>query len=151
VDEFCTRRKSDRNASHLEGFYAIQNVLTTDPLSHQFLRPQSHRSDSDSFLTASIRYTRSLMPATIGLLYIRHRFARCSHDLKRLDSTLRSPIYPYLSSTVDGLRVTAPRNSSIISTIIHELSTCCSPPTDGLPFASIGRHCSSSQLFSPSL
>ena len=50
----------------------------------------------------------SLIPAvvtTIGLVIIRHRFARCSRDLKRLDGTSRSPYYSYLSSTIDGLKV----------------------------------------------
>lgn len=50
----------------------------------------------------------SLIPAVvtvIGLLLIRHRFARCSRDLKRLDGTSRSPYYSYLSSTIDGLKV----------------------------------------------
>ncbi|CAF3989329.1 unnamed protein product [Rotaria sp. Silwood2] len=43
--------------------------------------------------------------ATIGMLFIRHRFARCSRDLKRLESTARSPIYSYLTSTILGLKV----------------------------------------------
>ncbi|CAF4536341.1 unnamed protein product [Rotaria sp. Silwood2] len=43
--------------------------------------------------------------ATIGMLLIRHRFARCSRDLKRLESTSRSPIYSYLTSTILGLKV----------------------------------------------
>jgi ATP-binding cassette, subfamily C (CFTR/MRP), member 4 len=50
----------------------------------------------------------SLIPAVvtvIGLLLIRHRYARCSRDLKRLDGTSRSPYYSYLSSTIDGLKV----------------------------------------------
>jgi ATP-binding cassette subfamily C (CFTR/MRP) protein 4 len=41
----------------------------------------------------------------IGMLFIRHRFARCSRDLKRLESTSRSPIYSYLTSTIHGLKV----------------------------------------------
>ncbi|CAM2724338.1 unnamed protein product [Rotaria socialis] len=50
----------------------------------------------------------SFIPAVfviIGLLFIRYRFARCSRDLKRLDSTSRSPIYSYLTSTIHGLKV----------------------------------------------
>ncbi len=43
--------------------------------------------------------------AMIGMLFIRHRFARCSRDLKRLESTSRSPIYSYLTSTIHGLKV----------------------------------------------
>jgi ABC-type multidrug transport system fused ATPase/permease subunit len=50
-----------------------------------------------SFISAAI--------ATIGMLYIRYRFARCSRDLKRLESISRSPIYSYLSSTIHGLKV----------------------------------------------
>ncbi|CAM4781960.1 unnamed protein product [Rotaria magnacalcarata] len=42
---------------------------------------------------------------TIGFLFIRYRFARCSRDLKRLDSTSRSPIYSCLTSTIHGLKV----------------------------------------------
>ncbi|CAF4950125.1 unnamed protein product, partial [Rotaria sp. Silwood1] len=43
--------------------------------------------------------------ATISMLFIRHRFAQCSRDLKRLESTSRSPIYSYLTSTILGLKV----------------------------------------------
>ncbi len=50
-----------------------------------------------SFIPATI--------ATIGMLFIRHRFARCSRDLKRLEATTRSPIYSYLTSTIHGLKV----------------------------------------------
>ena len=39
------------------------------------------------------------------MLYIRYRFARCSRDLKRLEGTARSPIYSYLTSTINGLKV----------------------------------------------
>lgn len=39
------------------------------------------------------------------MLFIRHRFACCSRDLKRLDSTSRSPIYSYVTSTINGLQV----------------------------------------------
>ncbi|CAF2965891.1 unnamed protein product [Rotaria sp. Silwood2] len=50
----------------------------------------------------------SFIPAGIGLcsmLIIRHRFAQCSRDLKRLDGTTRSPIYSHLTSTINGLKV----------------------------------------------
>ncbi|CAF4155270.1 unnamed protein product [Rotaria sordida] len=50
-----------------------------------------------SFIPATI--------ATIGMLYIRHRFARCSRDLKRLEGITRSPFYSYLTSTIHGLKV----------------------------------------------
>ena len=43
--------------------------------------------------------------SVLGMLLVRHRFARCSRDLKRLDGTSRSPYYSYLSSTIDGLKV----------------------------------------------
>lgn len=42
---------------------------------------------------------------TIGMWYIRYRYARCSRDLKRLESTTRSPVYSYLASTLHGLKV----------------------------------------------
>ena len=45
------------------------------------------------------------MIAIIGMMFVRRRFIRCSRDLKRLDSILRSPIYSYLTSTVQGLKV----------------------------------------------
>ena len=43
--------------------------------------------------------------AMISMLFLRHRFAQCSRDLKRLESICRSPIYSYLSSTISGLQV----------------------------------------------
>jgi ATP-binding cassette subfamily C (CFTR/MRP) protein 4 len=43
--------------------------------------------------------------AAIAMLFVRHRFARCSRDLKRLEATTRSPIYSYLTSTIHGLKV----------------------------------------------
>jgi ABC-type multidrug transport system fused ATPase/permease subunit len=39
------------------------------------------------------------------MLFIRHRFAQCSRDLKRLENITRSPIYSYLTSTIHGLKV----------------------------------------------
>ena len=39
------------------------------------------------------------------MLFLRHRFAHCSRDLKRIDGTTRSPIYSYLNSTIHGLKV----------------------------------------------
>ena len=39
------------------------------------------------------------------MLLVRHRFARCSRDLKRLENTSRSPVYSYLTSTIRGIRV----------------------------------------------
>ncbi len=50
----------------------------------------------------------SLIPAAIaavGMLYIRYRFAQCSRDLKRLDSTTRSSVCSHLASTIQGLEV----------------------------------------------
>ena len=39
------------------------------------------------------------------MVFIRYRFARCSRDLKRLDSTSRSPVYSSVASTMNGLQV----------------------------------------------
>ncbi|CAF4234850.1 unnamed protein product, partial [Rotaria sp. Silwood2] len=50
----------------------------------------------------------SFIPATIAaiaMLYIRHCFAQCSRDLKRLEGITRSPFYSYLTSTIHGLKV----------------------------------------------
>ena len=50
----------------------------------------------------------SLKPAivaVIAMLFVRHRFARCSRDLNRLESTTRGPIYSYLTSTIHGIQV----------------------------------------------
>jgi ABC-type multidrug transport system fused ATPase/permease subunit len=50
----------------------------------------------------------SLIPsiiATISMLFIRHRFARCSRDLRRLENISRSPIYSYLTSTIHEIKV----------------------------------------------
>ena len=43
--------------------------------------------------------------AAIGMIYIRHLYARCARDLKRLEGTTRSPFYSYLTSTIHGLKV----------------------------------------------
>lgn len=50
----------------------------------------------------------SFIPALIGLIgmfIVRYRFARGYRDLKRLEGNARSPIYSYLSSTINGLKV----------------------------------------------
>ncbi|CAF3009520.1 unnamed protein product [Rotaria sp. Silwood2] len=50
----------------------------------------------------------SFIPAAIsliGLLLVRHYFAPCSRDLRRLESITRSPVYSYLTSTIHGLKV----------------------------------------------
>ncbi len=50
----------------------------------------------------------SIIPAFIsagGLLFVRHRFASSSRDLKRLEGISRSPIYSHLTSTIHGLKV----------------------------------------------
>ena len=39
------------------------------------------------------------------MLLLRHRFAGCSRNLKRLEHTSRSPVYSYLTSTLQGLKV----------------------------------------------
>ncbi len=43
--------------------------------------------------------------AAIGMLYIRHRYARCLRDLKRIEGLTRSPVYSQLTSTIHGLKV----------------------------------------------
>jgi ATP-binding cassette subfamily C (CFTR/MRP) protein 4 len=43
--------------------------------------------------------------AAIAMLFLRHHFARCSRDLKRLEGTTRSPVFSYLTSTIHGLKV----------------------------------------------
>ena len=40
-----------------------------------------------------------------GLLFVRHHFAPCSRDLRRLEGITRSPVYSYLTSTIHGLKV----------------------------------------------
>jgi hypothetical protein len=50
----------------------------------------------------------SFIPAAIaagGMLFIRSRFAKCSRDLRRLESVTRSPIYSYVASTIQGVIV----------------------------------------------
>jgi len=39
------------------------------------------------------------------MIFIRHRYAQCLRDLKRLEGITRSPIYSYLTSTIHGLKV----------------------------------------------
>lgn len=39
------------------------------------------------------------------MIYIRHHYAQCLRDLKRLDGITRSPVYSYLGSTIHGLKV----------------------------------------------
>ena len=39
------------------------------------------------------------------MIFIRHRFARCLRDLKRIEGVSRSPVYSYLTSTIHGLKV----------------------------------------------
>lgn len=43
--------------------------------------------------------------AAFGMFYLRHRYASCSRDLKRLAGTTRSPVYSQLTSTINGLKV----------------------------------------------
>ncbi len=43
--------------------------------------------------------------AASGMLYIRHRYARCIRDLKRIEGLTRSPVYSQLTSTIHGLKV----------------------------------------------
>lgn len=39
------------------------------------------------------------------MIIIRHRYASCLRDLKRIEGITRSPIYSYLTSTIHGLKV----------------------------------------------
>lgn len=41
----------------------------------------------------------------MAILYIRHKFATGSRDLRRLDAVTRSPCYSHLASTVKGLSI----------------------------------------------
>jgi ABC-type multidrug transport system fused ATPase/permease subunit len=45
------------------------------------------------------------MISVIGMIYIRHRYASCLRDLKRIEGITRSPVYSYLTSTIHGLKV----------------------------------------------
>ena len=50
----------------------------------------------------------SFIPAiisVISMMYIRHRYAQCLRDLKRLEGVTRSPVYSHLTSTLHGLKV----------------------------------------------
>jgi len=50
----------------------------------------------------------SFIPACIsliGMIFIRHSYAPCLRDIKRIEGLTRSPIYSYLTSTIDGLKV----------------------------------------------
>lgn len=50
----------------------------------------------------------SFIPAiisVIAMIYIRHCYAQCLRDLKRLEGITRSPVYSYLGSTIHGLKV----------------------------------------------
>jgi ABC-type multidrug transport system fused ATPase/permease subunit len=50
----------------------------------------------------------SFIPAiisAIAMIFIRHRYAQCLRDLKRLEGITRSPVYSYLTSTINGLKV----------------------------------------------
>jgi ABC-type multidrug transport system fused ATPase/permease subunit len=50
----------------------------------------------------------SLIPAVataVAMLFLRHYFAPCLRDLKRLEGTTRSPVLSYLTSTIHGLKV----------------------------------------------
>jgi ABC-type multidrug transport system fused ATPase/permease subunit len=40
-----------------------------------------------------------------AMLFIRHRFASCLRDLKRIEGLTRSPVYSQLTSTIHGLKV----------------------------------------------
>jgi ABC-type multidrug transport system fused ATPase/permease subunit len=45
------------------------------------------------------------MISVSGMIYIRHRYAQCLRDLKRMEGITRSPVYSYLTSTIHGLKV----------------------------------------------
>ena len=45
------------------------------------------------------------MISAIAMIFIRHKFASCLRDLKRIEGITRSPVYSYLTSTIDGLKV----------------------------------------------
>ncbi|CAF1162569.1 unnamed protein product [Adineta ricciae] len=50
----------------------------------------------------------SFIPAIIavcGMIYVRYRFAQCLRDLKRIEGVSRSPVFSYLSSTIQGIQV----------------------------------------------
>jgi ABC-type multidrug transport system fused ATPase/permease subunit len=45
------------------------------------------------------------MISVVGMIFIRHYYARCLRDLKRIEGITRSPVYSYLTSTIHGLKV----------------------------------------------
>ena len=61
-----------------------------------------------SVLLVGLINSWSFIPAVVVLLvmlFLRHRFARCLRDLKRIEGTTRSPVFSQLSSTINGLKV----------------------------------------------
>ena len=49
------------------------------------------------------------------MLFIRHRFASCLRDLKRIEGLTRSPVYSQLTSTIQGLKVIRSYHAESIS------------------------------------
>ena len=72
------------------------------------LRLQCLTDVVSSVLLVGLINAWSFIPAVLVLavmLFLRHRFARCLRDLKRIEGTTRSPVFSQLSSTVNGLKV----------------------------------------------